>query len=82
MWVDRAGHATPVGLPPKEYFGARLSPSGRYVAFEEGILRGMVWIHDFRRGTLSPAVTEGADYPLWRRHDDRLIVASPGANVR
>ena len=80
MWVDRTGHATPVGLPPKEYFGARLSPTGKYVALDEGVLRWMVWIHDVRRGTLSPAVTAGASFPLWRRHGDRLIVADSGAN--
>ena len=79
MWVDRTGRATPLGLPPKEYFGGRLSPTGRYVAFDEGALRWMVWIHDVRRGTLSPAVTAGASFPLWRRHGDRLIVADSGA---
>jgi hypothetical protein len=79
-WVDRTGRATPVGVPPKPYFAVRLSRTGRYAAFDEGVLRWMVWIYDFRRGTLSPAVTEGAGYPLWRQHDDRLIVAAPGAS--
>jgi serine/threonine-protein kinase len=55
-WVDRKGVSTPLMLPPDTYNDLRISPDGDRVAVIVGASgSGDVWIHDFRRGTFTPA---------------------------
>lgn len=57
VWLDRTGAVKPLSLPPRVYWGPRLSPDGQRVAFYTRGSDQRVWIEDLRNGT-STAVTE------------------------
>jgi len=54
VWVNRKGDVEPLPLPLQPYTNVRLSPDGRYAAFqiEAGIIG--ISLFDFARTTLSP----------------------------
>jgi eukaryotic-like serine/threonine-protein kinase len=78
VWVGRQGAATPLPLPPRPYFGARLSPDGRTIvaAIEDDDVG--LWIADTARGVLQrlgpgPQSVVGA---VWSPDGRELAVAS------
>ena len=59
VWVDRAGAVTPLPWPPRVYWGPRLAPDGRRVAFYTRGSEQRVWIADLRNGTSTPVTERG-----------------------
>jgi serine/threonine-protein kinase len=62
VWVDRAGHVTPVGARPGPYFAPRLSPDGKRIGVlltEHGFTS--LWIYEIERGILTPFSRHEAD---------------------
>jgi serine/threonine-protein kinase len=58
VWVDSAGHETPVPVPPRAYDQAILSRDGTHAALHvEG--DDAIWIADLTRGTLERLPTNG-----------------------
>ncbi len=55
-WVDLAGNAEPVPLPPASYFFARFSPDGTRLAYLEGLpgAAASIWVYDMNLGISTP----------------------------
>src|SRR5262245_21519382 len=66
VWVNRAGNAEPLPLPPASYLYPRISPDGRSLAVEiEGPSHDF-YVYDFARTVLSKVTTDGMSHaPLW-----------------
>lgn len=72
---DRAGAAKPLGLKPARYRFPRVSPDGRFVAFDIDEERETnVWVYEFTGGKAMQRLTFGGNnrYPVWSR-DGRWI---------
>jgi len=76
--VARDGTYTALGPPPNRFDHPRVSPDGRYVAFE--ISRGQdteIHVHDVVRGTTTRLTQEGSDFsPTWHPDSRQLAVSS------
>ena len=64
VWVDRAGKAVPLPLPPRSYLHPRLSPDGRQLAIEVEGASHDIFTYDFARGALTKMSFDGASH--WR----------------
>jgi len=77
VWVDRQGKVQPLGMPPRTYRTARLSPDGRFAAFIIADPRNDVWVQDLEHGTLTQrtfgAEPEGAN---WTPDGKRIVFGS------
>jgi eukaryotic-like serine/threonine-protein kinase len=79
VWFSRTGRTEPVkGMPPRGYYGARLSPDGGRIAMEIHDENRDIWTWDvaaekLERKTFDPA-WDGA--PLWSHDGRRLFFAS------
>lgn len=74
-WVDRLGRESPIGVEPRNYIYARVSPDGRRAAVDD---RQDVWVLDFDRETLT-RLTSGAEqdfYGTWTPDGRDLVFAS------
>jgi Tol biopolymer transport system component len=75
VWVDRAGKVEPLSLTERDFQSVALSPDGRQaiVQFEEG--KGVLWLCDLARATLTPfATTDGSSQaPVWTPDGKRVI---------
>ena len=73
-WVDRSGRVEPLGAPPRQYSGLRLSPDGTRVAVEIDDLEKDIWVWDLVKGILTQITTDpGQDQsPVWL--DDKSLV--------
>jgi len=69
VWVDREGRTEPLSASAGPYWGPRLSPEGRRVAFASDPFGGSydIWIHGLSRGTVTRLTfVEGGNFwPLW-----------------
>jgi eukaryotic-like serine/threonine-protein kinase len=69
VWVDRAGKAEPIDLPPGPYFDPHISPDGRKVAM--GVLDGQgsdIRVYDFDKKTFARLTFGGTNtIPIWSR---------------
>jgi serine/threonine-protein kinase len=76
-WVDRAGKATPLQLPPRSYLFPRISPDGRQIAYEiEGVNHDL-YTFDPERGVTSKMTTDGVSHaPVWTPDAKRLAFRS------
>jgi serine/threonine-protein kinase len=65
-WVDRAGKATRLPLPPRSYLHPRISPDGRQLAIEVEGANHDLYVHDFERGVTTKITTDGLSHgPIW-----------------
>ena len=67
---DRKGEATPLRLPSRPYRSPRVSPDGRYVAFDiEDVTGAAVWVYELAGGTSMRQLTFGGKsrHPIWSR---------------
>ncbi|MEQ1894290.1 MAG: protein kinase, partial [Planctomycetota bacterium] len=75
VWVDRAGKVEPLPLKERDFQSVVLSPDGRQaiVQFEDG--KGVLWLCDVERATLTPfATTDGSSQaPVWTPDGKRVI---------
>jgi Tol biopolymer transport system component len=75
VWVDRAGKVEPLPLKERDFQSVVLSPDGRQaiVQFEEG--KGVLWLCDLARATLTPFATTGgsSQAPVWTPDGKRVI---------
>ena len=77
VWVDRRGHPSPLGLPPRPYLHPRLSPDERQVAIEVEGASHDIFTYDFGRGVLARMSFDGASHwPSWTPQGDRLTFRS------
>jgi eukaryotic-like serine/threonine-protein kinase len=77
-WVDHSGVSMPLALPPNNYNDVRISPDGSRVAVLIGASgSGDVWIHDFRRGTMTRLTFDTTNAsPMWSKDGDYVYFAS------
>jgi serine/threonine-protein kinase len=75
FWVDREGHAQPLGLPPGLYNDLRLSPDRTRMALAVGSTGSSdIWVYDFARTTFTRLTFTGVNgTPIWSR-DGRFIL--------
>ncbi len=74
VWVDLSGVEKPVTDRPFAYFGPRLSPDGRRIAYSTEGLERKIFVYDIGRDTNNPLTNEGrAVYPIWTPDGKRLV---------
>ena len=76
---DRAGAAKPLGLKPARYRFPRVSPDGRFVAFDVDEERETnVWVYELAGGRAMQRLTFGGNnrFPVWSR-DGKWITYQP-----
>ena len=77
VWVDRAGKAEPLPLPPASYLYPRIAPDGRTLAIEIEGPNHDLFEYDFARGVLSKVTTDGLSHdPVWTPDGKRLVFRS------
>jgi hypothetical protein len=54
LWVDRLGHETPLGAPPRTYNFPRIAPDGTRIAVKVFGQNAGIWLWDLPRATLTP----------------------------
>jgi serine/threonine-protein kinase len=77
VWVDRAGKAEPLPLPPASYLYPRISPDGLSLAVEIEGPNHDFYFWDFKRTVLSKITTDGLSHdPVWSPDGVRLAFRS------
>jgi serine/threonine-protein kinase len=86
VWVDREGHETSLGAPPRTYREPRLSPDGTRLAVSVNLPDqiGGIWIWDLARTTLTRLTSNpaGDQTPVWTPDGRRLVFASNREGVQ
>jgi serine/threonine-protein kinase len=77
VWVDRAGKAEPLPLPPASYLYPRISPDGLTMAVEIEGPNHDFYFYDFARTVLSKVTTDGLSHdPVWSPDGARVAYRS------
>ena len=82
-WIDAAGKFQAFGLSAGNYFGYRLSPDGKRLAFANGNT-GAIWVYDLDRETalrVTP-VGMGSRDIVWSRDGKHLVYSSYSSDGR
>ena len=75
VWVDRQGQVEPLAVPPKPYYGPRVSPEGQRVAVMTLQSDQRIWVHDLRvPGSMDPVTDPDLRpfQPVWTPDGQRL----------
>ena len=77
VWVDQRGTEQPVAAAPQfPFFGPRLSPDGRRIAYVAAGRKWQIYIYDLSRGVNTQLVREGRPaLPIWNADGTRLLFA-------
>lgn len=80
VWVDLKGQEQPLSSVRHQYLWPRLSPDGTLLALNVREPDPDIWVHDFRRGTLTRLTfAPGEDEtPVWSPDGTRLAFSSNG----
>ncbi|HDT13172.1 MAG TPA: hypothetical protein ENO03_02320 [Candidatus Aminicenantes bacterium] len=74
VWLDLGGGVEPLTSSPAPFFAARISPSGRRIAYALLGMEFEVWIRDLDRGTDTKLTSGGmAEFPQWTPDGTRLV---------
>jgi serine/threonine-protein kinase len=78
VWVDRQGHETPIGAPPRSYSFPRVSPDGARIAVGVAGQNADIWLWDLSRATLTPLTFDPAVdiFPVWTPDGRRVVFSS------
>jgi Tol biopolymer transport system component len=81
-WVAPTGAAEPLSLPANAYNDLRLSPDDSRMAVLVGASGSAdIWVHDFRRGTLTRLTFDGVNAsPVWSKDGQSIYFASIDAS--
>ena len=80
LWVDREGNETPVTDARKNYFGPRVSPDGKRLAFWIGGPDSHVWILDLQRDVMDQLTNKtwrSNWWCSWSPDGSRIVFTSP-----
>lgn len=76
VWVDHEGKPETLAQFTGPFFGPRLSPDGRRIAYSTLGMAINAWVYDVERGTATRLVAEGrAGWLVWSPDGQRLIFA-------
>ena len=79
-WVDREGGEENVVSLTGNMYGPRLSPDGRFVAFQrflEDPSESNVWVYELARGALTRVTSGGGYDPVWTPDGMRVTFRRP-----
>jgi serine/threonine-protein kinase len=78
VWVDREGHETPIGAPPRAYLEPRISPDSTRIAATVTDQDRDIWIWDLIRATLTRLTADPAPAasPRWTPDSRRVVFSS------
>ena len=78
LWLGRDGSTESLGLPPRPYTMARLSPDGTRIVVDVRDAEGDLWMWDIARRGLSRFTNyDGVDgTPVWTRDGRNLVYSS------
>jgi serine/threonine-protein kinase len=77
--LDRNGNIRPLKLPPGPYVNPRMSPDGKFVAFETATTKETaIWIYAMAGSSQMRRLTFGGQnrYPVWSRDSQRIAFQS------
>jgi len=84
VWVNRQGHETPVGVPPRAYTVPRVSPDGHRLAVSAFDQQLDIWLWSLPAGPLT-RVTFDPSFdasPVWTLDSRRLLFSSTRGGAR
>ncbi len=82
VWVDRHGRVEPLIETPRPFTALRLSPDGRYLAFQIAACIESIWLYEIARGALTRWTSEWDNAtPVWAPSGQEIAFTSARASA-